>query len=183
MVFGNLVHLMLQYAIQFKNFSTAFFMSKSVEIISSFLDELYASNENDESALRHTESFIPVMQKWASTYMDVHGADSDSDNHPVITGIEDIEERFWSPGFGLKGNVDITARMRMDGKEGIVPIEVKTGKVQQSIQHRSQTSMYSLLMADRYGSYFRLMCRNDVEIWYALLYKRGRDAGDTDSGR
>jgi DNA replication ATP-dependent helicase Dna2 len=151
---------MLQYAIQHTDFSTTFFMKKSVEIISSFLDELYASNENDASALCHMESFIPVMQKWASTYMDVHGADGSSDNHPVISAIQDIEERLWSPMFGLKGNVDISATIRQGYKEGVVPIEVKTGKVVQSVAHRSQTTMYSLLMADRYESTLRfgLLC-------------------------
>jgi DNA replication ATP-dependent helicase Dna2 len=151
MVYGNLVHLMLQYAIQHNNFTTEFFIEKSAEIISSFLDDLYAANETDDSAFKHMETFIPVMQKWASTYMDGHGADGSSENQVVITGIEDIEERFWSPMFGLKGNVDISARISQGGHEGIVPIEIKTGKVIQSVQHRSQTSMYSLLMADRYG--------------------------------
>ena len=76
--------------------------------------------------------------------------------HKVI----DIEENVWSPMFGLKGKVDATVQVkhrhasgRMDGK--LVPVELKTGKSTQNASHRAQTSLYTLLLSDRYGKQAR----------------------------
>lgn len=60
----------------------------------------------------------------------------------------DIEENVWSPRFGLKGKIDVTARVRIQRpqngpsqgtqEERTVPLELKTGRESNSIEHRSQ---------------------------------------------
>jgi len=80
-----------------------------------------------------------------------------------VSKLLDVEEHVWSPMYGLKGNIDATVQVTMnDGNTNrtlTVPFEVKTGK-NPSAAHRAQTSLYNLLLSDRY----------DVEIAYGILY-------------
>lgn len=61
----------------------------------------------------------------------------------TVTDFADIEENIWCPRFGLKGKIDVTAGVRIHRRgrkptERIVPLELKTGKESNSIEHRSQ---------------------------------------------
>lgn len=61
----------------------------------------------------------------------------------TVTDFVDIEENIWCPSFGLKGKVDVTAGVKIHRRgrkpiERIVPLELKTGKESNSIEHRSQ---------------------------------------------
>lgn len=71
-----------------------------------------------------------------------------------INKLLEVEEKVWSPMFGLKGNVDATVQVRLtngaDETTLTVPFELKTGK-HSSAAHRAQTSLYTLLLSDRYG--------------------------------
>lgn len=89
-----------------------------------------------------------------------------------ISEIHDIEEDIWSPRFGLKGKIDVSLHTRMrDSDAGLgagvpfarakakqvsqatMPFEIKTGRTVAANEHRAQTMLYTLLMADRYGAY------------------------------
>ena len=67
-----------------------------------------------------------------------------------------VEEKIWSPAYGLKGMIDATVQVLM--KDGdiervlTVPLELKTGKFANTA-HRAQTALYTLLLSDRYGQY------------------------------
>lgn len=80
-----------------------------------------------------------------------------------VSKLLDVEEHVWSPMYGLKGNIDATVQVTMrDGNEErtlTVPFEVKTGHRATS-SHQAQTSLYNLLLADRY----------DIEIAFGILY-------------
>jgi DNA replication ATP-dependent helicase Dna2 len=69
----------------------------------------------------------------------------------------DIEERIWSPQYGLKGHIDATIQMKMQSglkKESVLtPFEFKTGKRVMSA-HEAQTALYTLLLSDKYGILF-----------------------------
>ncbi len=71
-----------------------------------------------------------------------------------INKLLEVEEKVWSPMFGLKGNVDATVQVQMtngaDETTLTVPFELKTGK-HSSAAHKAQTSLYTLLLSDRYG--------------------------------
>lgn len=65
----------------------------------------------------------------------------------TVTELADIEENVWSPQFGLKGKIDVTAQVRIQRprngshktpEEKTVPLELKTGRESNSIEHRSQ---------------------------------------------
>lgn len=60
--------------------------------------------------------------------------------------VVECEAMIWSMAFGLKGKLD--AIMSIDGHR--FPLELKTGKRTDSVAHRAQTTLYCLLLADRY---------------------------------
>ena len=74
--------------------------------------------------------------------------------HMSISKVLDVEEKIWSPKYGLKGMIDatvqITLRNKTDNKRLTVPLEVKTGK-NPTAAHRAQTALYTVLCSDRYG--------------------------------
>jgi DNA replication ATP-dependent helicase Dna2 len=73
----------------------------------------------------------------------------------AVNKLLEVEEKVWSPLYGLKGNVDATVQVFLkdgdDEKTLTVPFELKTGK-HQSAAHKAQTSLYTLLLSDRYGN-------------------------------
>ena len=73
-----------------------------------------------------------------------------------VNKLLEVEEKVWSPMFGLKGNVDATVQIQVkndaDEMTLTVPFELKTGK-HQSAAHKAQTSLYTLLLSDRYGKF------------------------------
>lgn len=66
----------------------------------------------------------------------------------------DIEERIWSPAYGIKGYIDATTVLNYDhdgsNSDLLVPLEFKTGK-NTSISHEAQTGLYTLMISDKYG--------------------------------
>lgn len=77
----------------------------------------------------------------------------------AVNKLLEVEEKVWSPMYGLKGNVDATVQVFLkdgdDEKTLTVPFELKTGK-HQSAAHKAQTSLYTLLLSDRYGERYSL---------------------------
>lgn len=71
-----------------------------------------------------------------------------------VNKLLDVEEKVWSPVYGLKGMVDATVQVLMQDGNGertlTVPLEIKTGKFSNAA-HRAQTALYTLLLSDRYG--------------------------------
>lgn len=71
-----------------------------------------------------------------------------------VNKLLEVEEKLWSPTYGLKGMVDATVQVSMkdDGGERTltVPFEIKTGKFSNAA-HKAQTALYTLLLSDRYG--------------------------------
>ena len=96
-----------------------------------------------------------------------------------INKLLEVEEHVWAPTFGLKGNIDATVQICLEEgdeqKTLTVPFELKTGK-HASAAHKAQTSLYSLLLSDRYGGSFRIqnIMRAepyiDIDIACGILY-------------
>lgn len=98
-----------------------------------------------------------------------------------INKLLEVEEKIWSPMFGLKGSVDATVQVQMtDGVDATtltVPFELKTGK-HSSAAHKAQTSLYTLLLSDRYGELHSMMTALaflmpmlvDLDIACGILY-------------
>ncbi len=71
-----------------------------------------------------------------------------------VNKLLEVEEKVWSPMYGLKGNIDATVQVVLkdgeDEKTLTVPFELKTGK-NANASHKAQTSLYTLLLSNRYG--------------------------------
>ena len=79
-----------------------------------------------------------------------------------IKRLLDVEEHIWSPRFGMKGNIDATVESTIVDDRGRrvvkLPLELKSGKATASVCHEAQTTLYTLLMSDRYGKMLNEEC-------------------------
>ena len=83
--------------------------------------------------------------------------------------MHDIEEDIWSPRYGLKGKLDASVQATITDIEDAsnpftiacpkrntfshpAPLEIKTGRAVAGMEHRAQTTLYTLLMSERYGT-------------------------------
>ncbi|XP_069501087.1 DNA replication ATP-dependent helicase/nuclease DNA2 [Ambystoma mexicanum] len=148
-----------------------------------YLKNMYPLNVNQQEIMCEVEEYLPSFTKWADDFLHTSaqarprqlvmklssdGNKEDSSCHVQVTDFLDIEENIWSPRFGLKGKIDVTAgvkihrRSRTDVK--VMPLELKTGKESNSIEHRSQVVLYTLLSQER---------RSDPEAGFLLYLKSG----------
>lgn len=135
----------------------------------------------------------------------IHYSNNFSSQKVSISNVIAIEESIWSPMYGLKGfsifnsnipkgKIDVTVEVSStppleDGNTGshlnlslekteitreIVPLELKTGN-QQSVSHRAQVLLYSLLIHDYYGTIFIFTqkSRNRSKSRNIILHKKG----------
>ena len=85
----------------------------------------------------------------------------------AISNLHDIEEDIWSPTYGLKGKIDASVQAIIADSDAVdspftkascerkvtdspMPFEIKTGRAVAGMEHRAQTMLYTLLMAERY---------------------------------
>lgn len=88
-----------------------------------------------------------------------NGSNSKTPARMAITDLKDVEETIWSPSYGLKGIVDASVDTRIiqnhgpfvDDSQGVLPLEIKTGRASAMSDHRAQTILYTLLMSERYS--------------------------------
>uniref|UniRef100_A0A4W6FYB0 DNA replication ATP-dependent helicase/nuclease n=1 Tax=Lates calcarifer TaxID=8187 RepID=A0A4W6FYB0_LATCA len=132
MLNGTMVHEVFQRAAMAKDFS--------LETLSKLADQAMHSPHpsNSRAPSRHQDSGTVV----------------------TVTELADIEENVWCPRFGLKGKIDVTAHVRIQRpqngshralEERTVPLELKTGRESNSIEHRSQVILYTLMSMERYN--------------------------------
>uniref|UniRef100_A0A8C4WGV6 DNA replication ATP-dependent helicase/nuclease n=1 Tax=Gopherus evgoodei TaxID=1825980 RepID=A0A8C4WGV6_9SAUR len=148
-----------------------------------YLKEMYCLNLKQEEIMQEIEEYLPSISKWAEDFMHKpsqanhnkmqlklpsEGKIEDLSCNIEVTEFLDIEENIWSPRFGLKGKIDVTVGVKIHRKSGtqykIMPLELKTGKESNSIEHRSQVVLYTLLNQER---------RVDPEAGFLLYLKTG----------
>uniref|UniRef100_A0A670IW97 DNA replication ATP-dependent helicase/nuclease DNA2 n=1 Tax=Podarcis muralis TaxID=64176 RepID=A0A670IW97_PODMU len=182
MLIGTILHEIFQKA------GTNFTQEKLQEIAFSvihgpkYLKELYQLNLKENDIMQEIEEYFHSFIKWAEEfiYKENHvcqhnmqikwpGDEKDDSWCTVkVTEILDVEENIWCPRFGLKGKIDVTAGVtihrRSTTQSMIMPLELKSGKESNSIEHRSQVVLYSLLCQGR---------RADPEAGFLLYLKTG----------
>nr|XP_027787094.1 DNA replication ATP-dependent helicase/nuclease DNA2 [Marmota flaviventris] len=186
MLIGTVLHEVFQKAISSKSFTPEKLQELSCQIVQEIkhLKEMYRLNLNPDEVKQEVEEYLPSFSKWAGDFMH-QGTSTDfpqmqlslpsdgSNNNPtrnieVINSL-DIEESIWSPRFGLKGKIDVTVGVKIHQgsktKYKIMPLELKTGKESNSIEHRSQVVLYTLLSQER---------RADPDAGLLLYLKTGQ---------
>lgn len=188
MLNGTIVHDIFQKAAMSSDFSPERIQMFAAEALRSpnYLGQMYSLKLNQADMRQEVEEYLPSLSEWAKQYLHTSpqagkkqltlklpsdGALSKQDAtcSVTVTDFADIEENIWSPRFGLKGKIDVTAGVRIHRKgkkpiDKIVPLELKTGKESNSIEHRSQVILYTLMSSDR---------RCDPEAGFLVYLKTG----------
>ncbi|XP_053547814.1 DNA replication ATP-dependent helicase/nuclease DNA2 [Bombina bombina] len=146
---------------------------------SKYLREMYQLGLNQMDIIQEVLEYLPSFHKWAKdcvTPTSQHQPNNKTSQYNKdaacsfqVTEFLDIEENIWSPRFGLKGKIDVTAGVKIHQKSKshckVMPLELKTGKESNSIEHRSQVVLYTLLSQER---------RADPEAGLLLYLKTGK---------
>uniref|UniRef100_A0A3Q1KB92 DNA replication ATP-dependent helicase/nuclease n=1 Tax=Anabas testudineus TaxID=64144 RepID=A0A3Q1KB92_ANATE len=154
MLNGTMVHEVFQRAATAKDFS--------LETLSKLADQALLNQEMKQEL----HDYLPSLEYWAKEHLNsptqkaISLKKYDSATVKVIE-LADIEENVWSPRFGLKGKIDVTARVQIHRpqngsrrtlEEKTLPLELKTGRESNSIEHRSQVILYTLMSMERYNA-------------------------------
>ncbi|XP_054948890.1 solute carrier family 25 member 16 isoform X7 [Pan paniscus] len=185
MLIGTVLHEVFQKAIN-NSFAPEKLQELAFQTIQEIrhLKEMYRLNLSQDEIKQEVEDYLPSFCKWAGDFMHKNTSTdfpqmqlslpSDNSKDNSTCNIEvvkpmDIEESIWSPRFGLKGKIDVTVGVKIHRgyktKYKIMPLELKTGKESNSIEHRSQVVLYTLLSQER---------RADPEAGLLLYLKTGQ---------
>ncbi|KAG8901214.1 Tripartite DNA replication factor, partial [Tulasnella sp. 417] len=163
---GSMLHEVMQECLAEGRWENTFVEEKLDKIVRSELDQLLRVNVGVEKAkvevraravgiAGFSQKYIGTEPKPDATLIDSR-ANASTKATLALSGLHDIEEEIWSPTYGLKGKVDASVQALV--KEGksktsqTMPFEIKTGKSTHGPEHRAQTMLYTLLMAERYLS-------------------------------
>lgn len=164
LIFGSILHSLMQESLSKQDFSDES-MRREIDVqVAGNLENLYLVDEALETAKDYLYSKVVLLQQWAARFVGpdrlgrVEPMHGDNVLQQVAVGVRsslDIEERFWSPLYGLKGNVDVTAEicLSIDHQTSVLtaPLEFKTGKAEYlQTSHRAQVMLYTLMVSDRY---------------------------------
>ncbi|PIK53075.1 putative DNA replication ATP-dependent helicase/nuclease DNA2 [Apostichopus japonicus] len=167
MILGTLVHEVFDKALWKQKFEDAYlkkFVADSLQN-PSIRNKMYSMQLKESELMKDIEEYFKPLQLFAKRYLrecpSPQGSvdmkwDEDSVKCLVsIPKVCDIEDNMWSPRWGLKGKVDVTTEVKIHRKDQVMkkdkfvlPLELKTGKQTNSIEHRSQVMLYSLMMKD-----------------------------------
>ncbi|XP_072533295.1 DNA replication ATP-dependent helicase/nuclease DNA2 [Salminus brasiliensis] len=188
MLNGTIVHDVFQKAAMSMDFSSEKLEKLASEALFSlnYLGQMYSLKLTQADMKQEVEEYLPALSDWAKDYLHTSSqagkkqltlklpsdgllSRKDSSCSVTVTDFVDIEENIWSPRFGLKGKIDVTAGVRIHRQgrkhmDKVVPLELKTGKESNSIEHRSQVILYTLMSSER---------RVDAEAGFLVYLKTG----------
>ncbi|XP_077570114.1 DNA replication ATP-dependent helicase/nuclease DNA2 isoform X1 [Stigmatopora nigra] len=177
MLNGTIVHRVFQKAAEAKDFSLGTLSNMADEALHSpqYLGDMYTLGISQDEMKLELHNYLPSLEHWAQEYLHSPTPKAVSLKIPnlgeaavgtqdaataTVTELVDIEENVWSPRFGLKGKIDLTAQVRIkrrrnfsheSSEEMTIPLELKTGRESNSIEHRSQVILYTLMTLERYN--------------------------------
>uniref|UniRef100_A0A3B4GFA3 DNA replication ATP-dependent helicase/nuclease DNA2 n=1 Tax=Pundamilia nyererei TaxID=303518 RepID=A0A3B4GFA3_9CICH len=163
MLNGTMVHEVFQRAATAKDFSSEMLSKLADEALHSprYLGDMYSLGVTQEEMKQELHDYLPSLEHWAKEYLNSQTPKAISlKMYVCIHTHKYIEENVWSPRFGLKGKIDVTARVRIQRprngfhripEEKTIPLELKTGRESNSIEHRSQVILYTLMTSERYS--------------------------------
>ncbi|KAF2808446.1 Dna2-domain-containing protein, partial [Mytilinidion resinicola] len=171
LLYGTILHELFQEAFKANRWDTVWLFECIRKILPRQFESILDIGESVESVTAHIRSKLPEVQSWAEIFVRGQprsdGVIKDGNGSEAIMSINkllDVEEKGVSPQYGLKGNIDATVQVVVKDRSGervlTVPLELKSGKTTTSISHQVQTTLYTLLLSDRY----------DIDIATGILY-------------
>ncbi|XP_076831088.1 DNA replication ATP-dependent helicase/nuclease DNA2 [Brachyhypopomus gauderio] len=188
MLNGTIVHDVFQKAAMSLDFSPEKLeeLASKALLSPNYLGQMYSLKLTEADMKQEVEEYLPALAEWAKDYLHTSpqagrkqlsltlpGDGALSSNESLctvtVTDFVDIEENIWCPRFGMKGKVDVTAGVRIHRRgrrhlDRVVPLELKTGKESNSIEHRSQVILYTLMSSER---------REDSQAGFLIYLKTG----------
>ncbi|KAL8691540.1 MAG: hypothetical protein Q9224_004155, partial [Gallowayella concinna] len=169
-IYGHVLHEIFQAALKANRWDDEWLHNTIETIASRYLESFFEINLDPTMAVEQLKNKSVALQAWAdifvsaspkaeATIKDRNGASSTLSVNKLL----EVEEKVWSPMYGLKGNVDATVQIKTSDQSGdrvlTVPFELKTGK-HSNAAHKAQTALYTLLLSDRY----------DIDVACGILY-------------
>uniref|UniRef100_A0A671QYG6 DNA replication ATP-dependent helicase/nuclease n=1 Tax=Sinocyclocheilus anshuiensis TaxID=1608454 RepID=A0A671QYG6_9TELE len=171
MLNGTIVHDIFQKAAMSSDFSLERIKTFAAEALRNpnYLGQMYSLKLTQADMKQEVEEYLPSLSEWSKHYLHTSPQAGQKQLIENMVDFADIEENIWCPRFGLKGKIDVTAGVRIHRRgrkptERIVPLELKTGKESNSIEHRSQVILYTLMSSAR---------RCDPEVGFLVYLKTG----------
>ena len=164
-LFGSATHALFQAALQAPHGArapqlAALCSDAASRIVASSRAALAGMGSHEAKLRRHLADATPHIVAWVAG---TRGGGGHAVNAPRPRGapdayvtldeVLDIEEMVWAPRLGLKGQLDATvvARFGLGAPPRRVPLELKSGRFRDGREHGAQLSLYTLLLAERYG--------------------------------
>lgn len=164
MVYGSMIHELFQFCLTTNNFTWELMIRKIGILVTNFLEQLYLCDVTPEVATEYMLTKVPKIREWGAMFISntpnpLALVDDHRTRSRILMSIRKIietEDELWSPALGLKGISDATveAHLKDAGQEGnfLCPLEIKSSTTNiRSIGHHAQTTLYALLLADRYN--------------------------------
>uniref|UniRef100_A0A1A9W184 DNA replication ATP-dependent helicase/nuclease n=1 Tax=Glossina brevipalpis TaxID=37001 RepID=A0A1A9W184_9MUSC len=159
MVVGSLAHELLQNVLRLPTITNRDQIKKiAQDLLNSYETAymLYSNQLRKEDILPEILEFVSTIHNFLRQYLQ-----PTSPSMPMqvenfqgrICDIEDIEQNLWVPQLGLKGKIDVSARVRktysLSGnqeKSLVLPLELKTGRASFSMEHKGQIILYQMML-------------------------------------
>ncbi|CAG8477198.1 11131_t:CDS:2 [Funneliformis caledonium] len=186
-VLGTLSHEFIQHCLKNNDFSPSFMDSKIKQVMKKNIPKIYFSNLKESKVIKELADKKIIYRNFAECYVSqmpkfdlgkVESIRGDIYSLICISKTLDVEERIWSPTFGLKGILDASIEVKVlenrTLKKYIMPLEIKTAW-KEDFTHNLQTILYCVMMNDHYK----------VNVESGLLYyvKNNNDRNDQNAGK
>ena len=131
------------------------YLTELIPIIQRFFDELWGNYDQTNENFIHITSQQKKFISWSYN-------NGNKSTFLKLKRILEIEDNIYSINYGLKGKVDVTVEAETSlvndnndeintKQQHIMPFEIKTGSYE-SIEHRAQVLLYTLMMSERYNA-------------------------------
>lgn len=171
-VFGHILHEIFQEAMKANRWDDEWLHPTIEKIASRYLESFFEISLDPIRAVEQLKNKAVVLQSWAGIFVSARAKAEatikDRNGGFSTIGINkllEVEEKVWSPMYGLKGNVDATVQITTNDESGervlTVPFELKTGR-HSNAAHQAQTALYTLLLSDRYGPFLVLLSESQA---------------------
>ena len=164
-VLGHMKHSLFQSALQAGRFDEEF-IHKLIPLVvrtPRAVEDLFRLGLSEDDASAELARNVKPFSQWGER---MFGSRSEGEvlefghgnrRRARVLRIVATEEMIWSPMWGLKGALDVTAVVGLSAAHGgpeervVLPLELKTGRQgPEKAEHRAQVMLYSLMIADRY---------------------------------
>ncbi|XP_055678410.1 DNA replication ATP-dependent helicase/nuclease DNA2 [Lutzomyia longipalpis] len=155
MAVGTMVHELLQICLKNKLDTREQIMEACRNMLQNqrTIFTMYSACLKKGYAEKEMYDFVPKIHQFMQRYIHNRPTNmfSARDNFDgIITEVQDIEENIWMPQMGLKGKVDVSVRVRNRENRQVktMPLELKTGRANFSLEHRGQLTIYQMMMSE-----------------------------------